>query len=313
MKPILRACLNKSAHRLFGRRCIVVATLFFIVTGLPAKDVEIVAPENFKVAELKRPIPIPPRKLAEVKEIAGDFKAPDKQRPFHVILAAGKKDHGVDEHDYPFFQKRYKTLLGFGKNVTVDTSWTWPTDEQYAKADVVVFNCMMHGLNPNETKRLNDFLTKGGGAVYLHIGIQSHKFQKEQSPNVGLVWSGRCRWRHGALDLDFTGTEHPITKGFTKVHFHDESYWELKGDPKGITVLATSLETSKRGEPKTPQPQIWTKDVGKGRVVGNILGHYSWTYDDPMFRILLFRSMGWVARDDLKRFDDLILLGARVE
>ena len=78
-------------------------------------------------------------------------------------------------------------------------------------------------------------------------------------------------------------------------------------------MLATSLEKDDKDAEAIPQPQIWTKSVGKGRVVANTLGHYSWTYDDPMFRILFLRSLAWVTNDELNRFNDLILLGARVK
>jgi type 1 glutamine amidotransferase len=290
--------------------CIVIG---LVASGVWAEDEAPMKREDFKVAEMQRDIPIPPRKMEAVKKIVSDFSAPKKAKPLHIIFAAGPKTHGVNAHDYPFFQKRYTQLLSFGKNVTVDSSWIFPSDDQYKKADIVVFNSMMQDITPEHSKRLNKFITRGGGVVYVHIGVQAQKCEVEQIPNVGLVWAGGCRYRHGPVDLDFTAATHAITKGFENVHFHDESYWKLKGDPKSITVLATSLEKDKKESDAIPQPQIWTKDVGKGRIVANILGHYSWTYDDPMFRILFLRSLAWVTDDDLTRFNDLILLGARVE
>jgi type 1 glutamine amidotransferase len=59
---------------------------------------------------------------------------------------------------------------------------------------------------------------------------------------------------------------------------------------------------------------FWTfePEVG-GRVFVSIPGHFSWTFDDPLFRILLLRGIAWSAGEDVDRFNDLVLPGARVE
>jgi type 1 glutamine amidotransferase len=51
---------------------------------------------------------------------------------------------------------------------------------------------------------------------------------------------------------------------------------------------------------------------GKGRVFVSIPGHYSWTFDDPLFRVLLLRGVAWAAREPVVRFIDLVMIGADV-
>jgi type 1 glutamine amidotransferase len=52
----------------------------------------------------------------------------------------------------------------------------------------------------------------------------------------------------------------------------------------------------------------------KGRVFGCIPGHYTWTFDDPFFRLLVLRGICWSARqDDVDRLSELSLVGARVQ
>jgi hypothetical protein len=41
----------------------------------------------------------------------------------------------------------------------------------------------------------------------------------------------------------------------------------------------------------------------------SILGHYSWTFDDPLFRVLLLRGMAWVANESVDRWNDLATIG----
>ena len=40
-------------------------------------------------------------------------------RPLRITLAAGPKDHGIDEHDYPLWLDRWTQLLSTAEGVTV--------------------------------------------------------------------------------------------------------------------------------------------------------------------------------------------------
>ena len=45
--------------------------------------------------------------------------------------------------------------------------------------------------------------------------------------------------------------------------------------------MRTAVEEGK------PWPLFWTRTQGKGRVFVSVPGHYTWTFDDPLFRLLL--------------------------
>ena len=112
----------------------------------------------------------------------------------------------------------------------------------------------------------------------------------------------RTKYRHGTLDLTVTAPdEHPITRGLERVRFVDETYWPLIGEPDGVEVLATAIEEDE------PRPMIWTSEAGEGRVFGSVLGHYTRTLDDPLFRILILRGMAWAAHEPVHRFGRLAL------
>jgi hypothetical protein len=125
---------------------------------------------------------------------------------------------------------------------------------------------------------------------------------------IGLAWQGgQSLFRHGPLELGFqAGRKHSVARNFDKVQFHDESYWRLVGDTRRITLLATGKEGGQE------QPLFWTLETDKGRVFVSIPGHFAWTFDDPLFRILLLRGIAWVAREPVDRFNDLVVPGARV-
>jgi type 1 glutamine amidotransferase len=143
--------------------------------------------------------------------------------------------------------------------------------------------------------------------VYLHYAVDGHADVDALQERIGLAWrGGASKFRHGPLELDFTGSKHPITRGFGKLSLVDESYWNLAGDVGKIDVLATGVEE------KAPRPLLWTRQCGKGRVFVSIPGHYTWTFDDPLFRVLLLRGISWTAGEPVDRFNELATLGARL-
>jgi type 1 glutamine amidotransferase len=60
------------------------------------------------------------------------------------------------------------------------------------------------------------------------------------------------------------------------------------------------------------RPLIWIRSVGKGRVFVCIPGHYTWTFDDPLFRLLLLRGISWAAGQTVDRLSELATIGARL-
>ncbi len=248
-----------------------------------------------------------PRTLAEVNAVlAGAPKPPDKLKPLRVVLVAGPKDHGPGEHDYPAWQKAWKELMATADNTTVTTAWEWPAKEEFTTADVMVF----YQRGDWDAKRAADvdaFLERGGGLVYVHWAVDGRKGGPEFAKRIGLAGGGAVGFRHGDLTLNFgKDTKHPVLRNFDTLKLVDESYWKMHGDLKAERVLATAVEE------KEPRPQLWSLEHGRGRVFVSIPGHYSWTFDDPLFRVLLLRGIAWSAHEPVDRFNDLVWPGANV-
>lgn len=246
-----------------------------------------------------------PRPLAEVTvALAGAAKLPEKLRPLHVLLVAGEKDHGIGEHDYPAFQKAWSELLSVADNVDVATAWEWPTTEQLKNADVIVF--FQHGdWTDARANDIDAYLQRGGGLVYIHWAVDGRQGGHEFAQRIGLAGLGVVGFRHGEEVLSFNQkAQHPITRNFELLKLVDETYWKMVGAVPADQVLATAVEDG------SPQPQMWTRETGKGRVFVSIPGHYSWTFDDPLYRILLLRGIAWAAHEPADRFNELVLLGA---
>jgi type 1 glutamine amidotransferase len=224
-----------------------------------------------------------------------------------IVLASGPKDHGPGEHDYPLWQRRWYNLLSLAEDVRVELANGWPSPLQLRQADVIVFYSNNPGWSTARAKELDAYLARGGGLVYLHYAVDGHRDVEALAERIGLAWrGGRSRFRHGPLELDFGKAKHPIVRGFGKVKFVDESYWELVGDVRRVEVLATGVEEGKA------RPLLWARQAGKGRVFVSIPGHYTWTFDDPLIRILVLRGMCWAAGAPVDRLTELATVGARM-
>jgi putative heme-binding domain-containing protein len=243
----------------------------------------------------------PARSRAEVEAVLRETAspAPEKLRPLHIILVAGPKDHGPGEHDYPPWQRRWNELLGKDPSVRVETAWEWPSAAQWQSADLVVLYFWNHAWTDARFHDLDTYLARGGGLVALHSAVIHDKDPESLAQYLGLAAQpNRVKYRHGPLDLVIVG-DSPLTHGLTRVHFVDETYWPLVGDVGRVTVLATAEEEAKA------RPMLWTYRRGKGRVFCSILGHYSWTFDDPLNRVLLLRGLAWAANEPVNRFISL--------
>jgi type 1 glutamine amidotransferase len=57
---------------------------------------------------------------------------------------------------------------------------------------------------------------------------------------------------------------------------------------------------------------FWATPSGHGRVFVSIPGHFSWTFDDPLVRVLLLRGIAWTANEPVDRFNEAVWIGSRV-
>ena len=254
------------------------------------------------------PIGAPPaRTQAEIDAVMKAGVTPavgQKLRDLNIVLVAGPKDHGPGEHDYPAWQKEWATLLAKAPHVKVSTVFGRPEHAVWQKADVMVIYLWGPAFWDDESyKELDPFLAHGGGVVALHSTVISQDHPEKLADRLGIAWepAPKAKFRHGPLDLTFTAPENPITQGYRKTHFVDEDYWPIHAKAKGAEVLATTPDDG--GE----WPMLWTYQPGKGRVFCTVLGHYSWTFEDPLARILMLRGIAWTAGEPVDRLTDLAI------
>jgi type 1 glutamine amidotransferase len=276
------------------------------------------------------------RDRAEVAAVLARAPRPaptELARPLTVVLVADQKDHLHDTcaHHYPLWQERWARLLGgsaaWGKgpvqlypkneapaidapgapNVRVLKAQEWPSPGQFAAANVIVAFCYI-AWTPARLAELQQYLARGGGYVAVHSATWTKpKASAEVAAVVGV--GGFQFYRHGVIKLRIDRPEHPICAGLPpEIELRDETYWPPTPDPTlpGFTVLASSPERlTPKDEAVRHQPIYWTAQPGAGRLFGCVLGHFTWSFDDPYFRLLLLRGIAWAGGTDPHRFDAL--------
>ena len=276
------------------------------------------------------------RSRAEVVTVLGKAPMPPAEadlRPLTILFAGGAKDHPPQSHSHDVLPKRWKVLLGgagpgeeavsnmYRPQVEADRAaisagaprvkavetLEWPTEEQFAAADVIVI--YQHPRCLSETKnqqQIEAFLQRGGGLVLSHFVLWNASAKVQGL--LGLARGVDSQYKHKVVSLKLPEPRHPIMVGLPgSFTLADECYWRLQGDRSKVTALATSDETI--GDRLSAEPVIWAYEHGKGRVVASTLGHFDWTFDDPYFRTILLRGIAWSCGESPYRFDPLILRG----
>lgn len=247
----------------------------------------------------------PQRARAEVSALLRPAKAKTldvKTEPLPIVLVASKQDHGPGEHDYPAWQTRWNPLLRSAPGVSVTNAWEWPTDEQFQSARVIVFYFWNHDWSAARLAQLDAYQARGGGVVLLHSATIADKEPESLAERMGLAsHPQRSKYLHCPLDLTLIApAQNPITRGLPRrIRLLDEPYWPMIGDTTKIEVLATTAQEGR------DWPMMWTFTKGRGRVFASILGHYSWTHDDPFFRIIVLRGIAWAAGEEAGRLENL--------
>jgi type 1 glutamine amidotransferase len=224
-----------------------------------------------------------------------------------LLGGAGPEDEAVTNMYRPQVEADRALITSGSPHVKALSTLEWPTEEQFATADVIMLyqhpKCLS---DVKHQQQIEMFLNRGGGLVLSHYVLWN------ASPAVadllGLAKGKDSKYKHKVVTLKMPEPRHPIMHGLPDTFtLADECFWNLQGDRSKVTALATSDESV--GDKISAEPVIWAHEHGKGRVVASTLGHFDWTFDDPFFRTILLRGIAWTAGESPYRFDSLIARG----
>ena len=264
--------------------------------------------------------PVPKAKLLK---LTGEFEKASLSKKVRILWLYGPEDHKGGEHDYIRVKELFVPLLKKIPRVSVDEAYQFPSQAQFDKADLLIQFLHLPQLTDNQFASYQNFVDDGGGVVSIHESCiirpidRAHKL----ADCIGCSWKGNkdSRWsKFSRKEPLFLDTKHPVFSGLPKsIRFNDESYWDMiqRDKVEVIGAIGTLANTENQSfaavlETKGARGQaFWIYTSGQGRVFGTTTGHFTYTYHDPMYRLLLVRGIAWALEEKPEAFMPIVFDG----
>jgi hypothetical protein len=269
------------------------------------------------------PRPNEPRPKAEVMKLTGEWKDAKLTRDVRILWLSGPEDHKGGEHDYIRIKELFVPLLKSIPRITVDEAFLFPTQKQFDRADLMIQFLHLPDLTVEQLAMYQKFVDRGGRVVSIHESCIIRPVQRAEklAGCIGCSWKGNKSSRWSKFDHDtplFLKTEHPAFAGLPKsVQLNDESYWNLLSRDNVEVIGAIAPAAEGKGTPfdrllkskGVRGDAFWTYTTGKGKAFGTTTGHFTYTYHDPIYRLLLLRGIAWAIDEDPAPFMPLVYHG----
>lgn len=264
--------------------------------------------------------PVPKEKLLK---LIGEYKGARLSRDVRILWLSGPEDHGGGEHDYIRIQELFVPMLKTVPRVTVDEAFQFPTQEQFDQADLLIQFLHMPDLTDKQLAMYQKFVDDGGRVVSIHESCIMRPVERAEkyAGCIGASWKGNKHSRWSKFNHDhplFLDTKHPAFVGLPRsVLLNDESYWNLLARDN-VKVIGAVAPKAAKDTPSFADVlegkgvrgyAFWTYTSGKGRVFGTTTGHYTYTYYDPMYRLILLRGIAWALDEKPAPFMPLVFHG----
>lgn len=269
------------------------------------------------------PQPNPPLPRAEVMKLTGNWQGAKLGRDIRMLWLAGPEDHRGGEHDYLRIKELFVPMLRSIPRVTVDEAFGFPTRAQFERADLLIQFLHLPNLTDEQFALYRNFVTGGGRVVSIHESCIMRPVDRaaKLAECIGCSWKGNqsSEWSKFGPDTPlFLDKDHPAFAGLPKsVRLNDESYWNLLARDNVEVIGAIAPAAAGKDTPfarllknKSARGHaFWTYTTGKGKVFGTTTGHYTYTYHDPVYRLLLLRGIAWAIDEDPAPFMPLVFRG----
>lgn len=203
------------------------------------------------------------------------------------FVAAGKF------HDIDFARLELLKLLAEHPQVRTTVATDYRDTARLAACTMLITYTCDAMPSVDETKAIRAWLERGGRWLALHGTNSILRFTDggvdapDERPDVMELLGSRfvAHPPIGAFAVEVVDRAHPLTRGIDDFEIVDELYVSRTTAP-----ITTLMQTRFKGEtagfveatwPETIVPILYTRDIGKGRVVYNTLGHCRGHYDLP--------------------------------
>lgn len=160
-----------------------------------------------------------------------------------------------------------------------------------------------YALSAPDAALLGRYVSSGGGLLALHAAVICFDASPvwHQLCGASWNWSSSAHPPVGPAQVSVTahGRSHPLTEGLDDFTITDEVYGFLdeaeEVEELGLEPLLSGAHGGR------DHPLLWTREIGRGRVVTDLLGHGPPSLQHPSHRTILARAATWAARVSRRR------------
>jgi uncharacterized protein len=243
-------------------------------------------------------------------------QGPQKPRPVHVLFLVGGIFHDFDVAPATTaenIRKRLEPQLAMDFLITKDLNMLTP--EKIRAFDLLMLDvCQPTQPSPKQEKGFLEAVRHGLPVVAFHCTLFSYSSWPEFRKMLGGYVPGHAKRR--VMCVNVTQPGEAITKGLpAQFEMDDEPFLVDDRDPSDRVYVQT-CKIYKVGQPVTvkapdgtmvsakmspetgpdrdgPEPLVWTKMFGKGRVFAMAFGHDLTAQENPNFLQLLQNGILW--------------------
>jgi type 1 glutamine amidotransferase len=166
-------------------------------------------------------------------------------------------------------------------------------NRDFFEYDTTIFHTKFGQFTGEQERNVLDFIASGKGFIGLHAASASFKMHPKYYEMIGGRFLHHKRLTN--IDIKILDKSHPITANLEDFTFFDEPYrhdFSMKGDMK---VLAEGYYHDEK-DPE-PEPIIWVKTYGEGRIADCSLGHQTKSLKNEIYRTIIKNMVNWVLKE----------------
>jgi type 1 glutamine amidotransferase len=204
---------------------------------------------------------------------------------------------GGQAHDYENLPVQLADRLARRGNMTVEVTSDLASIHRKSleRIDVFIVNtCHRPELNDEFKRAVIEHVRSGKGLVVVHCSLWSYLDWPEWTEMIG----GRVEThdKYGTYEVVVLDPGHATMLSLgNRFAITDEPYLVDEMDPNA-TVLIEAAEPRRdtQGELRSgPDPQVWVKSFGKGRIYVTTFGHDAASQESEQFMTLLHNGIRW--------------------
>ena len=204
-----------------------------------------------------------------------------------ILLYQGGRYYGTEKNHKAFQNILADYIVDNYENVDVFSN------RDFFDYSTMIFFSQEGEFTKEQENNVFEFISSGKGFIGLHGASASFKSHPKYFEMLGGKFIGHKE--PIKFDIKIIDSNHQITKGLSNFTFKDEPYRHDFSMAKDLHVLAEA--DYRDPDDPAPEPIMWVKPYGKGKVFFCALGHRNLSLKEEIFQSIIRKAVEWVLKE----------------